>query len=84
MTKVNVRVDGMMCGMCEAHMCDAIRKAVPEASKVSASRKTGCVSFVTEGTVDEETLRKAVTDTGYTFGGVTTEPYRIKKFLGIF
>jgi copper chaperone CopZ len=84
MTKVNVRVDGMMCGMCEAHMCDAIRKAVPEASKVSASRKTGYVSFVTEGTVDEETLQKAVTDTGYTFGGVTTEPYHRKKFLGLF
>ena len=28
----------MVCGMCEAHICDAIRKAVPSAKKVSASR----------------------------------------------
>ena len=33
-----MKVDGMMCGMCEAHVCDAIRKAVPAARKVAASR----------------------------------------------
>ena len=26
MTKTTVKVDGMMCGMCEAHMNDLVRK----------------------------------------------------------
>ena len=29
MFKTTIKVDGMMCGMCEAHVSDAIRKAVP-------------------------------------------------------
>ena len=35
MLKTTVNVDGMACGMCEAHVCDAIRKVVPEAKKLS-------------------------------------------------
>ena len=35
-----IRIDGMMCGMCEAHICDAIRSAVP-VKKVSASHGKG-------------------------------------------
>ena len=27
MIKTTMKIDGMMCGMCEAHICDAIRKA---------------------------------------------------------
>ena len=38
MDKVILKIDGMMCAMCEAHVCDAIRKAVPAAKKVAASR----------------------------------------------
>lgn len=29
MLKIMVQVDGMMCGMCEAHVNDASRKAFP-------------------------------------------------------
>lgn len=29
MNKIMIKIDGMMCGMGEAHVCDAIRKAVP-------------------------------------------------------
>jgi len=28
MIKTVLKIDGMMCGMCEAHICDAIRNAV--------------------------------------------------------
>ena len=37
MVQVTLKIDGMMCGMCEAHVGDAIRKQLPEARKVSAS-----------------------------------------------
>ena len=47
MLKTTVNVEGMACGMCEAHVCDAIRKALPEAKKVSASHGKKVASFIT-------------------------------------
>ena len=66
MYKVTVKIDGMMCGMCEAHICDTLRKTFPEAKKIKASRKRGEATFVSEDAVDEEKLKKCVSDTGYT------------------
>ena len=34
MIKTTIKIDGMMCGMCESHVSDAIRKAVPSVKKV--------------------------------------------------
>ena len=31
MIETIVKVDGMMCGMCESHVNEAVRKAFPEA-----------------------------------------------------
>ena len=67
MVKTTVRVDGMMCGMCEAHVADAIRNAFPGARKVKASRKKGIATFVTEDEIDEEALKKAIEQTGYIY-----------------
>ena len=77
MVKITVKIDGMMCGMCEAHICDTIRKAFPDAKKVSASRKRGEASFISVSEINEDLLKKAVTDTGYTFISVTSEPYKL-------
>ena len=74
MNKITVKIDGMMCGMCEAHICDTIRKAVPEAKKVKASRRRAEATFLFDGDVDAEVLQKAITDTGYTFISVSSEP----------
>ena len=35
MIKTILKIDGMMCSMCEAHICEAIRKAVPAADRKS-------------------------------------------------
>ena len=40
MIETTVKVDGMMCGMCEAHVSDAIRGALP-VKKVTASHTKG-------------------------------------------
>lgn len=32
--KVTLKVEGMSCSMCEAHICETIRKVVPDAKKV--------------------------------------------------
>ncbi|MBQ1895088.1 MAG: heavy-metal-associated domain-containing protein [Clostridiales bacterium] len=76
MYKVTVKIDGMACGMCEAHMNDAIRKICPDAKKVSSSHKKGETTFLSEAEVDEEKIREAVTETGYTFEGLTQEPHK--------
>ena len=67
MVETTVRIDGMMCGMCEAHMNDAIRRVLPDAKKVKSSFKKGVTVFRTENAVDEEILKNVVADTGYTF-----------------
>ena len=59
MNRITVRIDGMMCGMCEAHIADTIRRAFPFAKKVSASRKNGQATFLTDSAVDEDLLKKA-------------------------
>ena len=82
MEKVTVRIDGMVCGMCEAHLCDALRKAFPGAKKVSASRKHGEATFLAERPVDRELLKKAIDETGYTFLSASSEPYRKKGLFG--
>ncbi|MBP5262099.1 MAG: heavy-metal-associated domain-containing protein [Clostridiales bacterium] len=65
-----LKIDGMMCGMCEAHVNDAIRKALPDARKVKSSHRKGECSFVTETAPDEAVIRKAIEDTGYTLTAV--------------
>ena len=36
MIETIVKVDGMMCGMCESHVNEAVRKAFPEAMRSRA------------------------------------------------
>ena len=82
MKKITVKIDGMMCGMCEAHICDTIRRAFPDAKKVSASVKSGEATFLSDGAVDEEKLKKAISDTGYTFVSVSSEEYKKRGLFG--
>ncbi len=82
MIKTTLIIDGMMCGMCEAHICDTIRKAVPSAKKVSASRGKKLASFLTEEPVDVESLKAAIDATGYTCLGIDSEPYEKKGWFG--
>ena len=65
MNKYSLNVEGMMCGMCEAHVQDAVRKVVPAAKKVKANRKKNLVTFKAEE-VDNELLIKTINETGYT------------------
>ena len=82
MQKYTVKIDGMMCGMCEAHISDTIRKAVPDAKKVSASRKSGEATFLTDKSVDTENLFEKIKETGYTPLSVESEEYKKKGLFG--
>ncbi|MBO4339485.1 MAG: heavy-metal-associated domain-containing protein [Clostridia bacterium] len=76
MNKITVKIDGMMCGMCEAHICDTIRREFPDAKKVSASKSKKQASFVVEESIDEAKLKKAIDATGYTFVSLISEEYK--------
>ena len=79
MTKTTLKIDGMMCGMCEAHMNEAIRKAF-EVKKVSSSHSKNLTEIISEAPLDEELLRSTVAATGYTLKGIKSEPYEKKGF----
>lgn len=83
MYKTTMKIEGMMCGMCEAHINDAIRKAFPKAAKVKSSHLKGESSFLSETKPDEAELLAEIEKTGYTVVSIGSEPYK-KKLLGIF
>ena len=82
MYRTTVKIEGMMCPMCEAHICGTIRKAVPSAKKVSASRSKKEASFLTEDAVDTALVSSAVDATGYACLGVESVPYEKKGLFG--
>ncbi|MBP5495271.1 MAG: heavy-metal-associated domain-containing protein [Lachnospiraceae bacterium] len=66
MYKIDIEIDGMMCGMCEAHVADVIRKTVNDARKVAVSHTKGTAVFLTEEKPDEDKIKDAIDATGYT------------------
>ena len=83
MYKVTLKIDGMMCSMCEAHINDVIRKNIKDAKKVSSSHSKGITTFETENLIDEEVLKKAIADTGYELLDITYQEVQKKKW-GLF
>ena len=81
MYKTTVDVEGMMCGMCESHVNDAVRAAV-NPKKVTSSRTKKETVIISEEELDQETVTKAIADTGYEVKGYTSEPYEKKGLFG--
>ena len=82
MVKTVIEVDGMMCGMCEAHVNDAVRAAFPEVKKVTSSRTKKKTEILSESPLEEQKLKDAISATGYTPGSVTVE--EAKKGFSLF
>ena len=77
MIETTVKVEGMMCGMCESHVNEAVRKA----KKVSSSHTKGQTVIQSEQQLDEQKLRDAINATGYEVKGVKSAPYEKKGFF---
>ena len=82
MNKVTVKIEGMTCGMCEAHICDTIRRAFPDAKRVKASGKKKEVTFLTVCQADREKIEKIISETGYTFISCESENYAKNGIFG--
>lgn len=81
MVKITLKIEGMSCGMCETHVNDVIRRQF-KVKKVSSSHKKGQTEIIAEKPLDEEALRKAVSETGYKVLSVENEPYVKKGLFG--
>ncbi|MBQ8162878.1 MAG: heavy-metal-associated domain-containing protein [Clostridia bacterium] len=77
MIRITMKIDGMMCGMCEAHMNDAIRQAF-KIKKVTSSHSKNESVIITENDISEQELAKTVEKTGYKLLDVKKEPYEKK------
>ena len=75
MWKYTIQVDGMMCGMCESHVNDAVKK-------VTSSRSKKETVVITEMELDQETLRAAISATGYDVGEIRRESWHKKGLFG--
>lgn len=72
-----MKIDGMMCSMCESHINEAVRKAVP-VRKVTSSHGRGETVVLVDGPVDEQALRDAIDRTGYRVLSLKRETYEKK------
>ena len=80
MVETILKVQGMMCGMCESHINEVVRKTA-QVSKVSSPHTRGETVIVSEQELDIETLKQAIAATGYTVTGAETRPYEKKGFF---
>ena len=72
MVKVTVNVEGMMCGHCEAHVNEAIKKAFG-AEDVVSSHESNTTVFTAPEKVDEDKVCQTIKDAGYEVTGITQE-----------
>lgn len=83
MTKITLKIDGMMCGMCETHINDVIRKNF-NVKKVNSSHSKGTTEIITEADISNEKINEVMSPTGYRVLSIKREPYEKKGFFSLF
>ncbi len=79
MIKTTLKIDGMMCSMCESHVNDTIRQNF-KIKSVKSSHSKGTTEIISDSLLDEAALKEAVGKTGYKILEIKTEPYEKKRF----
>ena len=77
MIKTIVSVEGMACGMCEAHINDAIRAAFP-VKKVTSSHTRKETFILSNDHLDPDAVKQVIKGAGYTPLSVTEEAFEKK------
>lgn len=81
MIETIVKVDGMMCGMCESHINDAVRSHF-QVKKVSSSHSKGQTVIRSQEALDQAQLRQVIDATGYKVLDVVSRPVEKRGLLG--
>ena len=79
--ETTVQIDGMACGMGEAHVSDALRAKLP-GYKISASHSRGTATLIGDTAPDEDTVRAALDGTGSRVQGIESAPHRRRGLFG--
>lgn len=77
MYQITLGIDGMMCGMCESHINDAVRNAFP-VKKVTSSRSKGQTVILSETEIPEADLQPVIAEMGYELTSYACAPYEKK------
>lgn len=80
--KTIAEIEGMSCGMCEAHINDVIRRSF-DIKSVKSSHKQNKAEIISASPIDEEKLRKAIADIGYQVISVQSEEYVKNRYFNM-
>ncbi len=65
MNKYVLSIDGMMCGSCEAHVNNIVRKKYPNVKKVKSSARKNQTIVISNFDIDLIELKETIEKTGY-------------------
>ncbi len=74
MVKITLIIEGMVCGMCEAHINDTIRN-VFKVKKVTSSRAKKKTVIISPNELPNEELKSTIKNAGYDVISIRSEPY---------
>ena len=83
MVKITVGREGMACGMCEAHINEAVRNAF-QVKKVTSSHTKKQTVIIAEKDIPEQELKNVVAKACYDAVSVSSEPYEKKGLFSAF
>lgn len=78
MVRITAHVEGMVCGMCEAHINEAVRNAFRVKKITSSHTKKQTVILA------EQELKSVVAKAGYDVISVNSQPYEKKGLFSAF
>ena len=83
MIEITLKIEGMMCGMCESHVNAAVRNAF-DVKKVSSSHSDKETVIISDDDIPDEKIKEVIAETGYELKEITRKPYEKKGLFGIF
>ena len=83
MVKITLAIEGMACGMCEAHINEAVRNAF-QVKKVTSSHTKKQTVIIAEKDIPEQELKNVIVKAGYDAVSVSSEPYETKGLFSAF
>lgn len=83
MVQITLGIEGMACGMCEAHINETVRNTF-RVKKVTSSHTKKRTVILTEQDIPEQELKDAIAKTGYEVVSVCSEPYEKKGLFSAF
>ncbi|MDE7324590.1 MAG: copper resistance protein CopZ [Lachnospiraceae bacterium] len=83
MLRITVGIEGMACGMCEAHINEAVRSAF-QVKKVTSSHTKKQTVILTEQEITEQQIKGVIAGVGYEVVSVSSVQYEKKGLFFAF